>query len=56
MRPRATSRQTFSSIVAIAAQPKSHARELIALAALGGVIATNSIGANLPAVLSSLGR
>jgi hypothetical protein len=57
MRPRATRRQTLTSIVAVAAaRPKSHAWELIAVAALSGVIATNSIGANLPAFLSSLGR
>jgi hypothetical protein len=57
MRLLATRRQTLTSIVAVAsAQPKSHARELVALAALGGVIATNSIGANLPAILSRLGR
>jgi hypothetical protein len=57
MRLRATRRQTLTSIVAVAAAaPKSHVRELIALAALGGVIATNSVGANLPTLFSSLGR
>jgi len=55
IRPPAPRRQTLTSIVTgLLTQPKSHALELIALAALAAVIAMVSISASVPAFLSSI--